>query len=418
MTTKTEALVLHGDSKELLKTVPDNSIDSLVTDPPYEYEFMNARWDGTGIAFDVGLWKEVFRVLKPGAWGVIFGADRRIHRVACAVEDAGFLLRHQGTWVSAQVFPKSLDAEKAILAKLGAGEVLTAAEWKGWGTALKTMEPWLLVRKPMEGTLAENLVKYGVGALNIDATRLPIDVLAGRPQRASTGTHERYGIYGAGGGSFAVDDTRDGRWPSVMICSDLDIEGPLLGVEVFGAEDDDLDGVLGPYTKHFRIGGHPVLAVQDELLNSIIPSCVVCPKVGPAERELGSESVPEQWVDPSREEDGAGRNSPRAGAGRKAKRRNIHPTVKPISLIRHLIRLVTPRGGTVLDIFTGSGSGGMSAVWEGCNFLGMELTETTEQPFVTIARSRIDYALKTTPPPIEARVVKPSPPSPQTSFQF
>lgn len=514
-----KAEILHGDCRELLKGIPDNSIDSLATDPPYEYEFMNQRWDGTGVAFEVALWKEVYRVLKPGAFGAVFGADRRIHRVMCALEDAGFLIRHQGAWVSAQVFPKSLDASKAIAKRaggvgrakeavafmrakrdelgltrvqlderifgrsdgnvrnweegisvpqaglwpkivaalglaetefdedMGRGDVevgredgsfgyqapdgerwtkervlrepITAAalRWKGWGTALKTLEPWVLIRKPMEGTLAENLVKYGVGALNIDGCRLPTVSASDRAKYEGNASGDRGHDQDRGRGldGFAMtagSASEIGRWPSVLICSDLDLEGPVGGVEVFGAEDDDLDGVLGPYTKHFRIGDQRITAVDDELLNGLIPSLVVCPKVGPAERELGCDTLPEQWVDPSRAEDGAGRNNPRAGAGRKSKRRNIHPTVKPISLMRHIVRLITPAGGTVLDTFTGSAAGGMAAVWEGMNYLGMELTDTDEQPFLRIGRARLEYALKTPPPPIEARVVKPPPPAP------
>ncbi len=459
---KTMSKVLHGDCRELLKTMPSNTFESVVTDPPYEYDFMNARWDGTGIAFDVELWKEVFRVLKPGAYAIVFGADRRIHRTTSALEDAGFLIRHQGVWVSAQVFPKSLDASKAIDAYLGKTEerpvigskqvtrILSpedikkhtyavgleghagaievtgpatpeAAKWVGYGTALKTLEPWVLVRKPLEGTLAENLMKWGVGALNIDGCRLPgapRPTGTVNPLQSTSGEHGIYGVDGRPDRQQRYDASLpDGRWPSVMICSDIDLEGPITGVEVFGAEDDELDGLLGPYTKHFRIGDHVISSVEDEFLTSLIPSVVVCPKVGPTERDLGCGALPERWVDPSRLEGSDGRNSPRAGAGRQAKRRNIHPTVKPISLMRHLVRLVTPRGGTVLDPFTGSCATGIAAVWEGAGFIGCELTETAEQPFVSIARARLAYALATPAPPIESRVAKPPPPpSPQLAM--
>ncbi len=426
--------VLHGDCRELLKTMPSNTFESLVTDPPYEYEFMNVRWDGTGIAFEVEMWKEVYRVLKPGAYGIVFGADRRIHRTTSALEDAGFLIRHQGVWVSAQVFPKSLDASKAIDTKLGkfdqrpvigskhvtrvlnpedikkhtygvgmeaqAGIIeITgpatpeAAKWVGYGTALKTLEPWVLIRKPLEGTLAENLMKWGVGALNIDGCRLPMEAVFDAAE--------------------SLQYNAAGRWPSVLVCSDVDLDGPISGVEIFGAEDNELNGILGPYTKHFRIGDHVVTAVEDEFLMSLIPSMVVSPKANLNEREMGCDDLSEQWIDPSRLEESDGRNSPRAGAGRKAKRRNVHPTVKPISLMRHLVRLVTPRGGTVLDPFAGSCATGIAAVWEGANFIGCELTETPEQPFVTIARARLAYALKTPAPPIEARIAKAKPPSAQ-----
>jgi site-specific DNA-methyltransferase (adenine-specific) len=370
---------------------------------------MNQGWDATGIAFDVDLWREVFRVLKPGAHGAVFGADRKMHRVISALEDAGFEVRATGAWVSAQVFPKSLDAMKAMEAKGMAG----AEKWRGWGTALKTLEPWVLVRKPMEGTLAENLTKWGVGALNIDGCRLPNAMVRPLRVRGPGGLDRSGGVYSAADdgslslGSRAAGDTDVGRWPSLLVCSDLDLEGPVAGVEVFGAEDDDLDGVLGPYTKHFRIGDQVLASVPDDLFARLLPTLVVCPKVGPAERELGCDEMEEAWVDPSRKEGSAGRDNPRAGAGRKAKRKNIHPTVKPISLMRHIIRMVTPPGGTVLDTFAGSAAGGMAAVWEGMSYIGMELTDTDEQPFLRIGRARLDYAKRTPAPPIEARVVKP-----------
>jgi len=418
---------------------------------------MNQGWDATGIAFDVDLWKEVYRVLKPGAHGAVFGADRKMHRVVCALEDAGFEVRAMGAWVSAQVFPKSLDASKAVDAKLGktaerevvgsklgrpgyslaendtdehargvyskfqnaeaevaitAAATPEAAKWVGWGTALKTLEPWVLIRKPLEGTVAENLLKYGVGALNIDGCRLPTVSPQDRARYEQNASGDRGHDQDRGRGldGFAMtagSASEIGRWPSVLICSDLDLEGPVHGVEVFGAEDDDLDGVLGPYTKHFRIGDQVLSSVPDDLFARLLPTLVVCPKVGPAERELGCDDLEEAWVDPSRKDGSAGRESPRAGAGRKAKRKNIHPTVKPISLMRHIIRMITPPGGTVLDTFAGSAAGGMAAVWEGMSYIGMELTDTDEQSFLRIGRARLDYAKRTPAPPIEARVVKP-----------
>ena len=482
--------------------------------------FMNQGWDATGIAFDVDLWREVYRVLKPGAHGAVFGADRKMHRVTCALEDAGFEVRAGGAWISAQVFPKSLDASKALDRASGVspahwaewlrkerekagrtrewvaeqvgctvasvrdweegrsratgqpvehilpsppyrkklielfggyaedmrliegvttdrrddgtvyglghsglvyGDATTAAalRWAGWGTALKTLEPWVLIRKPMEGTLAENLMKWGVGALNIDGCRLPLNEPRSLVVRDHASGADPNLVYGAGlSGSKNVGLTDVGRWPSMLICSDLDIEGPALGVEVFGAEDDDLDGVLGPYTKHFRIGDQIVTAIDDEIFGRILPTWVVCPKVGVAERELGCDELVAAWVDASRKEGSAGRENPRAGAGRKSKRKNIHPTVKPISLLRHITRMITPPGGRVLDTFAGSGSGGMAAVWEGMDYIGMELTNTDEQPFLQIGQARLAYAMRTPAPPIEARVVRPKekPASPQLSL--
>ena len=266
------AQVVHGDCLALIKTLPDNCVDSVVTDPPYEYSMMAAKWDSTGIAFSVELWREAWRVLKPGGHMVVFGADRKFHRMMCAVEDAGFELRSSGVWVSATSFPKSLDASKAIDERMGRSadreEVGTyqfpsdhprpnkdmerwkaalddadanrtvlgdgiggqrtitapaspeAAVWQGWGTALKTLEPWVLARKPMIGTLAENLLAHGVGALHIDACRIPFS------NQADRDLSDRANSPGSGHPT--------GRWPSMMICSDEDIEGPATGIAVYG----------------------------------------------------------------------------------------------------------------------------------------------------------------------------------------
>lgn len=433
--------VKHGDCRDLLKDIPDNSVDSFVTDPPYEFEFMNQRWDGTGIAFDVDVWREVFRAIKPGGHIVVFGAERRIHRVASAVEDAGFLIRHLGCWVSAQSFPKSLDLSKAIDQKLGATradpdtpETGEAKLWEGWGTALKTQEPFVLAKKPIEGTFAENLMKWGTGGLFIEGCRLPF-------------------------ATFEDDLSSDskGRWPSTVICSDEDVEGPVQGVAVYGDGSSSgdgsrilsrsgigygstseggnqlisgdggasLDGVLGPYTRHFRIGNSAdealhIQAVPEEALAAIVETMVICPKAGAGERDMGLDDFDHRWVDPTRKEGSAGRNNPRAGAGRQTKRKNIHPTVKPVSLMRHLVRLVTPRGGLVVDPFCGAGSTGVAAAWEGVRFLGFELEDSEECPYVRIARSRRKYALNLPKTPeITHRVAKPKGVNPdQTALDF
>ena len=153
-----------------------------------------------------------------------------------------------------------------------------AARWEGWGTALKTLEPWALIRKPLDGTVAENIMKYGVGALNIDACRLP--ETQGRPNRIRGPAIDRDGgVYDAAAdgsftaGSRADGETQVGRWPSAFICSDTDVVGPATGVAIMGdLVDEDLDGVLGAYTKHFRIGEHVITAIPDELLSAVLPT--------------------------------------------------------------------------------------------------------------------------------------------------
>jgi site-specific DNA-methyltransferase (adenine-specific) len=149
----------RGDSWELLKTLPENSVDACPTDPPYELGFMAKAWDNTGIAYSHRFWAEVLRVLKPGAFLVSFGGTRTYHRMACAIEDAGFEIRDQLGWTFGSGFPKSMNC----------GD--------GRGTALKpAWEPICLARKPLIGTVAANLQAYGTGCLNIDACRIPLEL--------------------------------------------------------------------------------------------------------------------------------------------------------------------------------------------------------------------------------------------------
>ncbi len=215
-------VTLHlGDCLDVLRTLPDNSVDSIVTDPPYELGFMNKRWDSTGIAYDVNVWRQCLRVLKPGGHLLAFGGSRTYHRLACAVEDAGFEIRDQIMWVYGSGFPKSLDVSKAIDKAAGAERERTgrrrvcqgtpihkngshtsspgwarpwmdapdeeketlwetlpatpdALRWQGWGTALKPAhEPLVMARKPLaERTVAANVLKWGCGALNVDGCRV------------------------------------------------------------------------------------------------------------------------------------------------------------------------------------------------------------------------------------------------------
>ncbi len=257
-------LLLCGDSLEKLKDLDDCSVDSIVTDPPYEISFMSKSWDSTGIAFNKELWKEALRVLKPGGHLIAFSGSRTYHRMAVAIEDAGFEIRDQIIWMYGQGFPKSLDVSKAIDKKFGAerevmgkrtdgryayevntdwsnhadrcggksgfsGEkygIITAPstpqakQWNGWGTALKPAhEPMVLARKPMsEKTVAENVLKWGVGALNIDGCRVG-------ESGARTNSNGKRSMYG--GNSLLESKTHNeetkihdyGRFPA-NICHD------------------------------------------------------------------------------------------------------------------------------------------------------------------------------------------------------
>ena len=199
--------ILHGDCRELMATLDENSVDAIVTDPPYELGFMGKSWDASGVAFDVNTWQQALRVLKPGGHLIAFSGSRTYHRMAVAIEDAGFEIRDQIMWVYGSGFPKSMNISKAIDKASGfEGEVIgkgsswnrpesiegdtarmnvspgeydikklspQAQQWQGWGTALKPAhEPMVLARKPLIGTVANNVLTHGTGGLNIDASRV------------------------------------------------------------------------------------------------------------------------------------------------------------------------------------------------------------------------------------------------------
>jgi hypothetical protein len=218
--------VEHGDSREVLKALPDASVDSCVCDPPYGLKFMGRWWDGEDtVAFSPDFWREVFRVLKPGAHLVAMSGTRTYHRLASAIEDAGFEIRDQLAWMYGSGFPKSHDVSKAIDKAAGEwrgragsptragssfgqeyeradkGDPITdsARAWEGWGTAIKpAWEPICLARKPLIGTVAANVTKFGTGALNIDGCRVPAE--GGSPsiarRAAGAPTSCRPGEYG------------------------------------------------------------------------------------------------------------------------------------------------------------------------------------------------------------------------------
>ena len=396
----TDAL-LKGDCLALIKDLPDNSIDSIVTDPPYEIGFMGKAWDNSGIAYNVELWSECSRVLKPGGHLLAFGGSRTYHRLACAVEDAGFEVRDQIMWLYGSGFPKSLDAAKAIdkaagveftaepasgvgfMNPEGSGGYNTtlnkltrtgdstpeAQQWGGWGTALKPAhEPIVVARKPIIGTVANNVLTYGTGALNIDGCRVSIaegDEPHAGNHTATFGTLDTVSG-GDGSGGWTASE---GRWPANVIHDGSD--------EVLAEFPDTAPSRRGKprgTTKRGMFANSDFNAVGAEYNDEgSAARFFYCAKASRAEREAGLDGLEEKRESDRQKDDGVGGDNPRNRSNNA--RANHHPTVKPLALMRYLVRLVTPPGGVVLDPFLGSGSTAVAAILEGFDWLGCEITE-------------------------------------------
>jgi DNA modification methylase len=493
--------ILHGDCRQTLRTLADCSVDSIVTDPPYELGFMGKQWDASGIAYDIDLWRECLRVLKPGGHLLAFGGTRTYHRMAVAIEDAGFEVRDSIHWLYGSGFPKSLDVSKAIdkqrhdraeietvvrwmeatrrasgvsrqqvedaFGTINIGQAFftitpgssprvptleqvpvlldlfgltlddvpdeirrllwdlngrkgqpgenwwkrditgqhgsaapaqtwnanygmpanpvpkerrdapatdAAKQWDGWGTALKPAhEPIVVARKPLVGTVAQNVLQHGTGALNIDGGRVGSD---GGAQRGPADIGEDSGtnaVYGKGLGlaNAAPRVLGLGRWPANLVlthaadCADTCAAGCPV------AELDRQSGVSKDGVAVNRNGHDPERQGYNK-------GWGVEPRPDQGYGEQGGASrffTVTEWDPitdsaPFRYVAKPGKTERNAGLGA-----NFHPTVKPVDLMRWLVRLVTPPGGTVLDPFLGSGTTAVAAILEGFNWVGCELTD-------------------------------------------
>lgn len=394
----------HGDNREVLKELADNSIDSIVTDPPYELGFMGKSWDASGIAFNVEVWQECLRVLKPGGHLLAFSGSRTYHRMAVAIEDAGFEIRDQIMWIYGSGFPKSHNIAKAIDKNLGApvkvgkafvvageynkrnlrdpeqGEAreemrhnaitAEAKEWQGWGTALKPAhEPIVVARKPLIGTVAANVLTYGTGGLNIDGARVgneggtARDGKANQPNDAGWENMRGHGIA----------ELNTGRWPANVIHDGSDEV-----VELF--PDSRGNGAVGGGEGGIWTTGNKRQVAPGYSDSGSAARFFYCAKANKRDRNEGLDEFEERTYGVGALRDGGRKSEPRS---------NHHPTVKPTDLMRYLCRLITPPNGIVLDPFMGSGSTGKAAVYEKFNFVGIELTDE----YLPIAKARIEFAL-------------------------
>lgn len=494
--------VLTGSCLDRLKELDAESVDAVVTDPPYELGFMGKKWDSSGIAFDPAVWSECLRVLKPGGHILAFGGSRTWHRIAVAIEDAGFEIRDSVAWLYGSGFPKSLDVSKAIdkgtgenrarqlefvewmrASGLKAGQINdiigkadvgshylrfdqpaiatadlfdklrpylpevperierlvaertgiewtayqnrrvtgqheTAApaqdwlsrygfntdttpkerrdeastpeaeKWQGWGTALKpAFEPVIVGRKPLIGTVAENVLTHGVGALNIDACRIGDEPMGGgtMPAMSAGDSH-----VGGNVGAERVENPRQaaGRWPSNVILDPFTaaLVDEQSGIRPAGAFPKNATVATG---EHYE-GGWGAVERDERIVTDSggASRFFYVAKASKADRNEGLTGLP---VAPAGSLNmRTDSHSERTGATTKPAQ-NFHPTVKPTDLMRQLIRLVTPPGGLVLDPFTGSGSTGKAAILEGFRFIGCELTPD----YLPIIEGRLTHAVAT-----------------------
>ena len=429
----------HGNMLDMLDVLESNSIGAIVTDPPYGLTsivkrfgkgnsapastnnndgsfarlskgFMGQTWDGSGIEYNVETWKKCYDVLKPGGYLLAFGGARTFHRIACAIEDAGFEIRDTIMWVYGSGFPKSQNVGKQVEATLKYNksnsrslrqleqeegtnphtvnqpnngmmgekketvrkDYMPDNKWVGFGTCLKpAYEPIIVARKPIEGTIAKNCLKYGVGALNIDECRIPTEDV-----RKDGYENREDGSKGTLGWVTKKKTFTEGRFPANLILT-------------YGEEDKE--EVIGGFPNSNGAGGSmPKVKVtgyengigngKNEYDNSErIP---FNSGSGSAARYFYCAKASKRDRDEGLEEEG------------ETPRKNIHPTVKPTSLMQYLVRLITPKGSTILDPFMGSGSTGKAVMYEnndrGANykFIGIEMTDE----YLPIAEARIKYA--------------------------
>lgn len=366
--------VLHcGDCRDVMASMDTESVHAIATDPPYGLGFMGRGWD-RGVP-GKEFWEAALRVAKPGAHLVAFSGSRTVHHLMHAIESAGWEIRDSLIWMYGQGFPKSHN--------LG-------GEWDGYGTALKpAYEPIILARKPLEGTVAKNMLEHGCGALAIDACRInPGELVSGGGNgQASNGG--RFGAGEARGTRPLVEPHSNGRWPAnvVLGCACEVEHEPECAVALLDAQSGDETGAHGrgeqQYAENPRVAYGKSLRTVSPVARSAggASRFFYVAKATRAEREAGLEHRVRRKVND-------GREKPIDNAYQRAEtlRANTHPTVKPVSLMRWLVRLVGgKRGSLVLDPFMGSGTTGIACALEGFRFVGIDL----EQEHVDIARARI-----------------------------
>lgn len=436
-------MIYHGDCLEIMQDMDSNSVDTIITDPPYALEFMGKGWDK--VLPPVEVWTEALRIAKPGSMLMAFGGTRTYHRLTCAIEDGGWEIRDCVMWVYGSGFPKSHDISKGIDSQAGAtreivgrktyagGHVQNSSEdklappigtfvrtqdrrditdpvtdaaqtWNGYGTALKpAWEPIVLAMKPLDGTFAQNALKWGVAGLWIDGARVPFQ---GDEDECESKEKNQYADFESGPmtnqvfGKFTKD--RDnynppGRWPANVIH-----DGSEEVLQEFAKAGERVSGG-GIKNKYGSYRSERTWNTSKTPGNNIIcrPSrgtaarFFYCAKASKAERNKGCEGLKEDTSYEHKRRrnqlNSEHRNDSRSNGGYENKaaalKSNYHPTVKPVALMRYLCRLTRmPEGGTVLDPFMGSGTTGIACKLEGRSFVGIE----KEKDYCEIAKNRIE----------------------------
>ena len=502
-------MILKGNCLDTLKTLPDCSVDSIVTDPPYELGFMGKSWDNSGIAYNQDLWAECLRVLKPGGHLLAFSGSRTYHRMVVAIEDSGFEIRDQIMWLYGSGFPKSLDVSKAIDKAAGllkdeskgftvAGRTdanlpnpITknykpplpatpeAQQWQGWGTALKPAhEPIVVARKPLIGTVAANVLEHGTGAINIDGSRVGTEGggtnCTNRDKNGVCIGHDNAGR-STSGATIHAAESNGGRWPANVIhdgsdevlagfpneagrffyCAKASKSERNAGLELctcdklspwekvgqqvahqtdtepLAPRDTEESGIQNNSDSEWNtsLSGSDTtepcltdcksitLTTTNSTTTSVISNLSaqsnisVCTQGANCETECGgnraksadNSSQSPMSIGTSAERDGlvtADANLATSALLSQVSAKGVlfcarcdglkggHPTVKPLALMRYLIKLVTPPGGTVLDPFLGSGTTAVAAILEGFEWIGCEMTED----YFPIIEARVVWA--------------------------
>jgi len=408
--------IIQGNCLDSMKLLEDNSVDAIVTDPPYGLSFMGKKWD-----YDVPsqeIWEECLRVLKPGGYLLSFAGTRTQHRMAVRIEDAGFEIRDMIAWVYGSGFPKSLNIGKAVDKLQGnereeirtdnhgtrIGAVTTGgtfggeqggynygteakitkgtSEWEGWGTALKpALEPITLARKPLsEKTVAENVLKWGTGGINIDGSRVESNEVITTHSNGVGNTGDK-GIYG----HFDTVETgneRTGRFPANFIHDGSD-EVVELFPNTKGSETTKVGKTYG------ETDGRSYLQTKPHGVNindsGSAARYFYCAKASKSERNRGCEGLEEKDIVTFATANGTSGKPSSLSEGRETKYRNNHPTVKPIALMEYLVKLVSKEGAVVLDPFAGSGSTLIACKNLNRNYIGMEL----DPEYIKICEARL-----------------------------